>query len=213
MRWTHLIWDWNGTLFDDAWLGIDVMNRMLARRGMETMTAERYMEIFDFPVRDYYLRIGFDFHKESFEKLGTEFIDNYELRRHEAGLHADARPTLQSFRDAGIRQSVLSAYKHATLEELLADCGVREFFDHVVGSDDHYASGKVEQGKRFLERLGVPASQLVLVGDTVHDFEVARAMGIDCILVTRGYHSHAKLMTCGVPVVSSLTEVRQRVIG
>ena len=30
----HLIWDWNGTLLDDLDLSVDVMNTLLARRGL-----------------------------------------------------------------------------------------------------------------------------------------------------------------------------------
>ncbi len=212
-RFDHIIWDWNGTLFDDVMLGIDIMNRMLQARGMRTMTLESYQEIFDFPVRDYYVRLGFDFEKESFEKLGTEFIDGYELRRNEATLQPDALAVLESFKQAGIQQSVLSAYKHNTLEHLLAASGVRHYFDHVIGSDDHYASGKIEQGRRFVAQLPQKPDRIVLIGDTVHDFEVSQAMGVHCLLVTSGYHGWNKLTRCGVPVLENLRSVSEHILG
>ncbi|MDH5646585.1 MAG: hypothetical protein OEZ01_11285, partial [Candidatus Heimdallarchaeota archaeon] len=31
-RYEHIIWDWNGTLLDDAWLCVEIMNSMLAKR-------------------------------------------------------------------------------------------------------------------------------------------------------------------------------------
>ena len=54
----HIIWDWNGTLFDDAGVCLDIMNGMLARRNLPHLTPERYEEFFDFPVIDYYRRVG-----------------------------------------------------------------------------------------------------------------------------------------------------------
>ena len=63
----NIIWDWNGTLLDDAWLCRDVMNGMLRLRDMDFLSAERYREIFDFPIVRYYERIGFDLERESFE--------------------------------------------------------------------------------------------------------------------------------------------------
>ena len=51
---THIIWDWNGTLLDDAWLCVDVMNGMLRERRLPTRTLDQYKEVFDFPVRNYY---------------------------------------------------------------------------------------------------------------------------------------------------------------
>ena len=81
MDWTqvrHVIWDWNGTLLDDAWLCREIMNGQLRKRGLPTLRAERYEAIFDFPVEGYYRKVGFDWKKESFEEAGTEFIVEYE---------------------------------------------------------------------------------------------------------------------------------------
>ncbi|NCY21717.1 HAD family hydrolase, partial [bacterium] len=33
-KYRHLIWDWNGTLLDDAWLCREIMNGQLRRRGL-----------------------------------------------------------------------------------------------------------------------------------------------------------------------------------
>ena len=50
-RTKHVIWDWNGTLLDDAVLCVEVMNVVLARRKLPPLTAERYADRFRFPVR------------------------------------------------------------------------------------------------------------------------------------------------------------------
>jgi len=203
----HVIWDWNGTLFDDAWLNMDIMNGLLRRRRLPLLTPERYQELFDFPVIEYYRRLGFDFAKESFEVLGTEFIREYERRRGECHLQPAAMRVLDAVRAAGLTQSVLSAYQHKTLEIILREFHVRDFFVHVVGGDDHYASGKVEQGRAYIRELGCQPSRVVLVGDTTHDFEVAQAMGSACLLIPSGNHSRSRLERCGVPVLDSLADV------
>jgi phosphoglycolate phosphatase len=48
---------------------------------------------------------------------------------------------------------------------------------------------------------------VVLVGDTVHDFEVATAMGVGCVLVAAGHHARERLSACACPVVESLEEL------
>ena len=83
----HIIWDWNGTLLNDAWLFVDIMNDVLINRNMNTITVEKYREIFSFPVKDYYKKLGFDLNKESFHKSGMEFIKAYKKRRYEADLY------------------------------------------------------------------------------------------------------------------------------
>ncbi|MEE9167280.1 MAG: HAD hydrolase-like protein [Candidatus Neomarinimicrobiota bacterium] len=206
-KYQHIIWDWNGTLLDDAWLCVEVMNAVLGRREMPLLTSEKYREVFDFPVKEYYRRLGFDFARESFEVSGTEFIVGYEKRRHEARLRLDAKRTLAAVAELGITQSLLSAYKQETLDELTQDLGVRQFFLKVIGQDNHYAHGKTESGKRWINEMHCGAHEVLLVGDTVHDHEVAEAIGADCVLIPAGHHNREKLETCGVPVLDLLPDV------
>lgn len=206
----HVVWDWNGTLLDDTELCIDVMNGLLAERGMPMLDKTRYQDLFDFPVIDYYRRLGFNFDRDPFDVIGAEFIRRYEARRTEARLQPHACEMLASLKQAGYAQYVLSAYKHDTLESLLTHFGVRNYFRDVVGSDNVYAHGKIEQGRAWMRALGFDPSTLLLIGDTRHDFEVAQAMGCRCLLVADGYHPRAKLDPLGAPVVDDLVEVGKK---
>jgi phosphoglycolate phosphatase len=203
----HVIWDWNGTLLDDVALCVDVMNGLLRPRGLEPLTVARYRDLFDFPVREYYARLGFDFSRESFEEIGTAFIERYESRRAEAMLQADAVRVLRAVQQAGPAQSVLSAYHQRTLEELITGFGIRDCFMGLVGLQDHYAHSKLDNGVRWIRQLTHEPHDVVLIGDSVHDYDVAVAMGVDCLLLTRGHQSEERLHRCPVPVLGSLAEL------
>ena len=204
----HLIWDWNGTLLDDAWLCREIMNSQLRQRGLPELTTERYEDIFDFPVEKYYRAVGFDWARESFQEAGTEFIVEYEKRKKECSLQGGAQELLAKIAKGGWSQAVLSAYSHSTLEEFLGHFGVRHHFRSVAGSRDHYAAGKVGHGLKMLEELHVSPKETLLIGDTTHDAEVAKAMGVDCLLVPCGHNSRARLEVCGVPMAESLAALR-----
>ncbi len=200
----HVIWDWNGTLFDDAWLCVDVMNGVLQRRGRAPLTLARYRDIFDFPVERYYRRLDFDWSRETFEEVGAEFMRDYERRRLECGLRAGAQAAVGYWRAHGAEQSVISGYRHDTLEELLRHYGLRDAFAWVVGSDDIYARGKLEQGRRWRELSGCGDGEGLVVGDTVHDYELSREIGAHCVLLDGGNQSPERLAACGVPVYPEL---------
>lgn len=204
MKWKHIIWDWNGTLFDDCWLCVEVMNECLRRRGLAALDAERYGRLFCFPVRDYYLALGFDLDKESFEISGSEFINEYERRRHECALQTGARRVLEGVRKEGFAQSLLSAYRCETLLELLTHFSLRHYFEHVSGLDDHYAFGKLDNGLRLIQQLDYSPDEVLLVGDTPHDAEVAASMGIQCHLIPSGHASLSRLEACQVPLFEDL---------
>lgn len=199
----HVFWDWNGTLLNDAWLCQDVMNGMLEKRQMHRLSAERYRDIFDFPIEGYYQRIGFDFEQESFHELGREFIDGYELRRMEAALYEDTRSSLCIVQEKGVGQSILSAYRHETLVTLVEAHGLTPYFHELSGHEHIYPVGKTPQGQEALERMDLSPSETVLIGDTVHDAEVAVELGMQCVLVNGGNQPEKKLKAVGVPVVET----------
>jgi phosphoglycolate phosphatase len=207
--WKHLIWDWNGTVWDDAWLCLETSNGMLKRRGLPAVSREDYLEQFGFPVEDYYRWAGFDLGNEPFPELAIEFIREYGRRRFECELHRGARDLLGRLKQSGVPQTVLSAYQHDTLLEAVEHYGLTEFFTEIVGLDDVYAISKVENGLRYVSTLECAPEEVLFLGDTVHDFEVAEAMGVRCALIAHGHNSRARLEACGVPVVSSLEELAQ----
>ena len=57
----YIIWDWNGTLINDVWLLVEIMNNMLKKRNLPKIDSKKYREIFDFPVTKYYSKLGLIF--------------------------------------------------------------------------------------------------------------------------------------------------------
>ena len=47
----------------------------------------------------------------------------------------------------------------------------------------------------------------VMVGDSVHDWEVARAMGTGCVLYSGGHQAREALVATGAPVIDDLLEL------
>jgi len=203
-KYRHIIWDWNGTLLDDAWLCVDVMNGMLKERGMPLRTLESYRELFDFPVKDYYVKLGYDFNREPFDEVGLEFIVRYNRRQAEAKLHEDVKPTLERLRECGFRQHILSAREQNELVSETISAGVHAFFGLIRGLDDHYAHGKTGVGVRLLEELAEDPAGMLFIGDTLHDAAVAAEIGLDCVLIPNGHQSEQRLRSAGLPVLPSL---------
>jgi phosphoglycolate phosphatase len=206
-KYSHIIWDWNGTLLNDAWLCMDVMNKMLAQRRLPLISLEIYRDIFDFPVRDYYLKLGFDFDKEPFETVGMEFMIHYNNRQKECTLHPEVRKVLSKIQQLGYKQSILSAREQNELRMETIELDVSRFFEKVYGLDDHYAHGKTDVGIKLLADLNLPKEKVIFIGDTRHDSEVADELGIDCILVSNGHHSLPRLENCNKPIIHSINEL------
>ncbi len=204
----HIIWDWNGTLINDAWLVVEIINKMLARRKLQEVNQERHRDIFDFPVMKYYSSIGFDFSKESFERLTDEFISEYYDRFNECQLFDEAEGVLRQIRERGILQSVLSASQEDLLKAKIKHYGIDKYFYNIIGLKNHYAESKIERGKSWVTKLNLEPRDVLLIGDTIHDYDVSKSIGCDCLLVANGHHSYERLASQGVEVIKSLKEMR-----
>ncbi len=204
MKYRQIIWDWNGTLWDDTHLCVEINNHMLERRGLPLIDIDLYRDKLCFPVTDYYCQLGFDYNTDPYPRLAEEFIAEYEERRFECPLHDDARNVLKFFQTLEIPQAVLSAYEQKALLQATDYFELTDFFTDIVGLNDIYAHGKVENGKQYIAELHVPPDDVLFIGDTVHDFEVAEAMGVQSVLVAIGHNNRKRLEACGVPVLDSL---------
>jgi len=207
-KYKHVIWDWNGTMFNDVELCVNVGNNLFQRKNVPQMSLERYRSIFTIPVKDYYVAAGFDFEKESFEIVGKEWMDEYEERKFECSLHDDLVPFMEKLRERGIKQSVLSAYKQDNLEKILSHFDLNEYLEHVVGLDNIYAASKLELGKSLIRTIGTEKGETLMIGDTVHDYDVATEIGSDCILIANGHQTFETLSTTGAKVYNSINEFR-----
>jgi len=209
MKIKHIIWDWNGTLLNDNWLSIKAINILLDKYDLPAIDKEKYLEIFTFPVIDYYKKLSFDFEKIPFNIVGTEFIDEYTCRMYEAKMQDGARETLNYFHEIGITQSLLSAAKQQMLEDLIKFHKLGKYFINISGLTDHYANSKVAAGKAWIKELKQDTKDVLLIGDTLHDVEVADEIGAECVLIAQGHTAYDRLKSSGKNVFHNLNEFKE----
>jgi len=204
---TTIIWDWNGTLLDDAGICLAAINVMLRARYLPELSMERYREVFTFPVYDYYKEIGFDFNREAWEPVAMEFINLYLCALPSCRLTRSAAETLEAFKRKGYRQAIISAMQHEALLKSVSELGIYEYFDYIGGIGDHYGGGKIDNARNYLSQAGLNPGLITLIGDTIHDSEVAAELHCKCILVATGHQSYHKLKKTGLPVINNLSEI------
>ena len=206
-KYKHIIWDFNGTLLNDADHVISVMNTMLSRRSLPGIDRNSYSELFDFPVIDYYLKLGFDFKLEDYNDVATEFVDEYFKKGFVCSLQDGLPHILDKIQDKGISQSILSASNRSHLVDYLSVLGIRDYFMLIGALDDILGGSKATAGKMHLSQLGIDPGHILYIGDTTHDFMVADELGCDHLLVANGHHSKKRLIKVTSRIIDSLTSI------
>lgn len=197
-----IVWDFNGTIIDDVRVGIDSVNPLLSARGLKTIDSlETYRRHFDFPIKDYYVSLGFDFDAEPYEKIAHEWVENYKNLSHTIKPVNGVCEAIKFFHEKGLKQIILSASERDMLENKLEEIGVSDYFEAILALDNIYAHSKLEIAKEYFKDKD--KSGFIMVGDTTHDAFVAREVGIDAVLVC-GHHGREKLEKEGFPVCDDM---------
>lgn len=198
-----IIWDFNGTLLDDVGAALNSVNDMLCKRGKAPINLTQYREYIDVPIRHFYERV-LDLEKENYNDILLEYQQGYEHHVKSCGLTDFVPSALKKAREQGIKQIVLSSSEQSQLERLLKSYGIYEYFDAVLGANDILAGSKIDRAESYIEKHNVDSSLAVVIGDLLHDCDVARAIGSECLLLTSGHHDRARLETSGARVEDTL---------
>jgi phosphoglycolate phosphatase-like HAD superfamily hydrolase len=209
----HIVWDWNGTLFDDIDAVVAASNAALAELGFAPLTVEQYRETYRVPVIDFYeLRMGRRPAPQEWEQMDACFQLHYTARRDGCGLTAGAEGLLAQWTGAGVdrSQSLLSMYGHDELVPLVRRLGLERHFIRVDGRDGASGvAGKADYLVRHLRALAaerVDPARTVLIGDALDDASAAAHAGAHVVLFAGGAHTRRELERVGVPVADTLAE-------
>ena len=207
-----VIWDWNGTLHDDARASWMSVNDMLARRDMPPITFEQYSSYIETPIIGFYRHI-FDLEKITFEQIADEFHSGFALHMEGFGLMPGAARVLERLHAAGVKQAIVSSGEKNLLMDYAGRYDILHYFDAVLGADDLEAGSKVERAKAYMARCGVSSERTLVVGDLLHDAEMAAAIGARCLLVAKGHQIRAHLEPGGTEIADDISRVAALVLG
>jgi phosphoglycolate phosphatase-like HAD superfamily hydrolase len=213
----HIVWDWNGTLFDDQGVVVEATNASLRAIGIEHLvTNERYQELYRRPMEAFYADlVGFPVTATQWPVLDAAFFDYYNSHMRECGLNRDALAAMDTWstdRAAPRTQSLLSMFGHDNLVRLTGEFELHPRFHRIDGRPDDQDFGpKAKYLVRHVEHLrsadpALTAEQIALIGDCADDADAAFHLGATAVLFTGGSSSRAVLAKSGAPVVDSLTE-------
>jgi len=202
---TTIVWDWNGTIVDDSYVFVDIMNSYLRDFNLRKISIQDYRQHFRFPVKDYYTKLGLNFSDDEFNQLSVNFIEKYKKVMLNPPLKKNIHQILRFFKKKKYNQYIISAQEQGLLKKSVEFYGLGSFFDKTLGLNNNLAVSKIKLAKKAFKNFP-PNAKILVIGDTVHDYEVATALNCSCCLVSWGHNSKERLKKTGAPVVENIEE-------
>ncbi len=204
-KYTHIIWDWNGTLLNDISASLASVNDMLALRGKPPMDIDFYRECISVPIIGFYEK-AFDMQNEDYEVIIKQYNEGYLRHLEDCKLTDGVVEVIDYFEKCGAKQVIISSSNNNQLVQNAIKYGIFDRFDAVLGADDFYAGSKIERAENYLKNSGGERRVLV-IGDIEHDADMAEKLGADCVLLTSGHENRERLYAAKATVISDIREL------
>lgn len=207
MKYDYVIWDWNGTLFNDLDASIKSLNKTVGHIIGREIEKKEYLEKLCFPIRDFYIKLGIDFEKYNFEELSINYNKMFLVESMKCPLQQGSKEMLQYISALGMKQAIISASEKSMLVERLVHFDIDRYFVDIVAMEDYFAESKIEKAKNW--RKDKLDKTMIMIGDTVHDYKVAQSINIDCVLLSKGHASKERLLATKQKVIDNVADFKE----
>jgi len=204
-----LVFDWDGTIIDSAAAIVDCIREAARETGLEIPSRERAAHTIGLGMHDA-LRLAVpDLPAERY----PEFVASY--RQHFLALQ-DTMRLFDGMRELLVGLSKTHQLAIATgksrrgLDRALEAGELKAFFTASRCADETNPKPHPAMLLELMTELNFSPQQTLMIGDTSHDLEMARAAGVDALAVTYGAHQEEGLRACNPRgCFSSVTELKQ----
>ena len=102
---------------------------------------------------------------------------------------------LSTLKRAGFKLAVATGKKHLSLQQSMLETGVSDLFCTTRSADKTASKPDPLMIEEIVAELGVSKQRTLMVGDSVHDMQLAQNAGVAAVAVTCGAHSAPILQT------------------
>jgi phosphoglycolate phosphatase len=211
----HLFFDLDGTLTDPA-PGIGACFLHTARvLGHAEFGEAKLRRFIGPPLREAFCEILATRDPARVEEAVRVYRERFSsVGLFENSVYPGVPAMLLALRQAGLALSLVTSKAAVYAERIIDHFGLRELLPHVYGAElDGQRSTKAELIAHALEREGLSAAVVCMVGDREHDVLGAKAHGVRAIGVTWGYGSRSELEAAGADRVVDTCEQLVAAVG
>ena len=209
MSYRLLVFDWDGTIIDSASTITECIRDAARELGLEVPDRERAAHVIGLGLHDA-MRIAVPaLPAARYPEFVASYRANFQARKDSMQLFGGMRELL----DELSRKHLLAIATGKSRRGLDRDLEVHNLKPCFVASRCADETNPKPHPAMLLELMGelsIGQSETLMVGDTSHDLEMARAAGVDALAVTYGAHPEEGLRACApLQCFSSVAELRQ----
>jgi len=181
----NIIFDWSGVVKDNTLDQLEVVNKIFIKFGAEAISLEEFKENWVQPYMLFYNKYLPDISREEEQDAFRKFV----LECPKSNPYGGIVDLIKKLKESGAMISVVSSDVPETLIQEIEEFGLSGFFDNVV-YDVH---DKTKGAREIVAKNNHKKEEAVFIGDSNHEIEAGKDIGIKTIAVTWGFSTEEKL--------------------
>jgi phosphoglycolate phosphatase len=204
-----IVFDWDGTIIDSASAIADCIRGAAADMGLQVPDPERARHVIGLGLHES-LRIAVpDLPPERYSEFVARYREHFLACEASMQLFAGIRGLLERLHE-NHTLAIATGKSRRGLDRALAATGLAPLFAASRCADETSPKPAPAMLLELMEGFGFSSEKSLMIGDTSHDLEMARAAGVDAVAVTYGAHEERGLRAFAPRAcVSTVGELRE----
>ena len=195
MKYRLLVFDWDGTIINSASAIAECIRLAAADVGLPVPTREQASHVIGLGLHDALRHAVPDLKAERVPEFVERYREHFRASEHTMDLFGGMRELLESLQSERIL-GIATGKSRRGLDRSLEATGLKPYFRASRCADETHPKPHPAMLLELMDELGVAAEGALMIGDTSHDLEMARAAGVDALAVTYGAHAEDNLRSC-----------------
>jgi phosphoglycolate phosphatase len=188
-----VVFDWDGTLMDSAGAIVRAIMAACMDLGVAPPSEERARHVIGLGLADALRHAVPDLALEAYPRMAERYRHHYLAADHELELFGGTREMVEWLGGQGLLLAVATGKSRKGLDRALGQSGLEASFHATRCADECYSKPHPAMLEELMAELGVIRQRTVMIGDTIHDLQMARNAGVAGVAVSFGAHPRAVL--------------------
>jgi len=207
LKYRLIVFDWDGTLIDSAGTIVQCIQDAARDMALEVPAAERARHVIGLGLHDSLRHAVPGLPAERYRDFADHYRRHFLARQDAMLLFPGVRDLLEELKRERLL-AIATGKSRRGLDRALDADDLRRFFAGSRCADETHPKPHPAMLLELMETFQVEKKNTLMVGDTTHDLQMARAAGVDALAVTYGAHDEGGLRACSplgcFPTVQSL---------
>ena len=191
-----ILFDFDGTLADTAPGIVATLRASFETMGCPVPPQHAMVQTIGLPLPQAFSKLGNFSEEETVRAVSiyTELFMKHEIPS--ITLFPNVKDTLATLYRKGVRMAIVTSRNRHSLELILKQNHIGQFFDTNVTFDDGITPKPApDMVEPLIHRMGLSPDRTLVVGDTTFDIEMGNRAGCHTCAVTYGNHDLSKLQS------------------